>query len=72
MGNCGVNIRELEDPSAIKGKIKYKKGMRTKISPFWSKKGDPKHEEEKRRREEEKERYGFMTLSMDAMMLYGN
>ena len=36
----------MEDQSAIKGKIKYKKGMRPKISHFWSKKGDLKCEEE--------------------------
>ena len=38
-----------------KREIKYKKWMRQKISHFWSKKGDLKHEEEEMRREEKEE-----------------
>ena len=64
----------MEDQSAIKGKIKYKKGMRPKISHFWSNKGEQNVKErrrekgrEKGREEEEEEKKG-----MDAMMiLYG-
>ena len=45
----------MEDQSVIKGKIYYKKGMRPKISHFWSKKGE-KCDEERRREEEEKKK----------------
>ena len=40
----------MKNQSAIKGKFKYKKGMRPKISHLWSNNGDPKREEEERRR----------------------
>ena len=46
----------MEDQSVIKGKIYYKKGMRPKISHFWSKKGEQKRDEERRREEEEKKK----------------
>ena len=45
----------MEDQSAIKGKIKYKKGMRQKNLIFWSKKRELQREEEERRSEEKKE-----------------
>ena len=67
----------MEDQSAIKGNIKYKKGMRPKISHFWSKKGERnmkgRRREKRRRRREEKEegRRKEEKKGMDAIILYG-
>ena len=50
MRSCGANRRELEDQSAIKGKLKS-----NEIRPSWSLiLGEQKREDERRREEEEK------------------
>ena len=70
----------MKDQSAIKGKIKYKKGMRPKISHFFlSKKGDQnvkkkRGEEKKKRKKKEKKRKGIelVKFCMESLVCYMN
>ena len=56
----------MEDQSAIKGKIKYKKGMRPKISHFWSNKGEQNMNERRREKGREEEEEEEEKKGMDA------
>ena len=49
MGNYGVNIRELEDQSAIKGKLYQIRPIRVSHLAFWRAKREERKEKRKRR-----------------------
>ena len=74
MGSCGANRRELEDQSAIKGKIKSN-WDKTHFGLSFSESSYEVEEERRREKgreeeEEEVERYGDY-LCMETMVLYG-
>ena len=62
MGSYGANRRELEDQSAIKGKLEIKRDETKLVSHFWrekrrvKKRGEEK--KKRRRRGRKEERYG--------------
>ena len=69
MGSCGANRRELEDQSAIKGKLEIKRGCDQVGLSFFER---TKRREEKRRREEEEEEEKKGMESMETRDLYGD
>ena len=68
----------MEDQSAIKGKIKYKKGMRPKISHFGLRretqtvKKNRREEKKKRKRKKKKKRKGMelVKFCMDSLVWF--